>query len=110
MSDGKTRVRPPALTLQLGGFTRTGAAAWVALLVIVVLIVGLVVLLKPAFRWSPLWLSATLWIVFIAYWSAAAKTASPVKSAESPCSRQLHQSLLNLALLLLFLRIPGLKP
>lgn len=58
---------------------------------------------------NPLWLSAALWLLFILYWSAAARNATPAKRSESSGSRQLHELLLNGALLLLFLRIPGLN-
>jgi protein-S-isoprenylcysteine O-methyltransferase Ste14 len=55
---------------------------------------------------SPLWISAALWIVMMAYWSAAAKKSAPVKTAESSASRARHEMLLNLALLLAFIRVP----
>ena len=109
MSDEKTTGERPVVMIKLGGMVLTGGAAGVVLLVIAALILGLVVLMKPTFRWSPLWISAALWISFVIYWSAAAKNASPAKGSESISSRQLHQNLLNLALLLLFLRLPGLK-
>ena len=58
---------------------------------------------------NPLWISGALWLIFILYWGAAARNAAPAKRAESPASRQVHELLLNGALLLLFLRIPGLN-
>lgn len=109
MSPENTSDERPTLVVKIGAMRLTGLAAAVALLVVLGLIAGLVVLARPTFRWSPLWVSAALWILFIVYWSAAAKNASSVKSSESSSSRQLHQNLLNFGLLLLFLRLPGLK-
>ena len=56
----------------------------------------------------PMLLSAAEWSVFALYWSAAAKNASPVKSAESRPSRRVHELLVNLALLLVVFPVPGL--
>jgi protein-S-isoprenylcysteine O-methyltransferase Ste14 len=97
------------VVVKIGGLALTGLPAALLLLAFLAAIVGSIVLLRPAFGWSPLWISAALWIAFIGYWSAAAKDASAAKSAEPSSSRQLHQNLLNVALLLLFLRVPGLK-
>jgi protein-S-isoprenylcysteine O-methyltransferase Ste14 len=104
-----TDVPPRTMVVQFGGFKLTGAAALIALLVMLAAIVGLVWLSHPAFRWGWLWVSAALWIAFQWYWTAAAGNRSASRSEESPRSRALHQYLLNLALLLLFLRVPGLK-
>ncbi len=49
------------------------------------------------------------WVAFNLYWSAAAKNFSPAKNSESRRSRLMHEILLNLALLLLFIRVPGLN-
>jgi protein-S-isoprenylcysteine O-methyltransferase Ste14 len=57
---------------------------------------------------QPLWISIALYCFFSLYWTAAAKNSAPVKSSEPFSSTLLHQSLLNLALILLFFRIPGL--
>ena len=108
MPDERQSPEPPVITLQLGGLRLTGIAALVGLLVLLALIVGLVVWFRSALRWSPLWISAALWIGFILYWSAAAKGASAARTSESASSRALHQNLLNISLLLLFLRVPGL--
>ncbi len=42
----------------------------------------------------------------IVYWNRAAKRSAPAKSRESEASRGLHQLLLNLGLLLAFVRLP----
>jgi len=57
---------------------------------------------------QPLWVSMALVVGFSLYWTAAAKNSAPVKSSEHWASTALHQLLINVALLLLFLRIPGL--
>ena len=57
---------------------------------------------------SLLWVSGGLWILFIAYWSAAARSSAPIRSSESERSRGFHQLLLYAALVLAFYRAPGL--
>jgi len=108
-SDSKSPKQSAALVFKLPGITLVGRAAVIALLVLVALIVALIIYLRPTFSPSPLWVSLALWILFIAYWSAAAKTSSPSKSSESHASRQFHQHLMNAALLLLFIPVPGLR-
>jgi protein-S-isoprenylcysteine O-methyltransferase Ste14 len=51
-------------------------------------------------------LSGILWIVFILYWSAAARGSAPTLSSESVKSRQVHQLLMYGALALAFVRVP----
>jgi len=99
----------PTTTVQIGTLRLTGGAALLALLAIVGLMVALIVRTRPAFGASCLWVSAALWIAFLVYWSRAARTASAARSTEPAASRALHQNLLNLSLLLLFLRLPGLR-
>ena len=55
-----------------------------------------------------MWISVALWCVFSIYWSIAAKDSAPTKSSESVWSRQWHLFLVNAALLLLVLPVPGL--
>ena len=98
--------RRPTAAIQIGKFKLTGASA---LLALVVLIAIPILIFRPAFGWSPLWISAALWIAFMVYWSASARSVAATKSAESPRSRQIHELMLNLSLLLLFIRVPGLK-
>jgi len=57
---------------------------------------------------QPLWVSLALWFLFTVYWSAAARKTAPTQTAEPRGSFLFHQALLNVSLLLLFLRIPGL--
>jgi ABC-type transport system involved in cytochrome c biogenesis permease subunit len=104
-----TDTPPRTMVVQIGGLKLTGTGALIALLVMLAAIVGLVWLSHPAFRWGWLWLSAALWVAFEWYWNAAAGDRSASRSTESAGSRALHQNLLNLSLVLLFLRVPGLK-
>ena len=98
-----------ALIFKLPGITLVGRSAIVALITIVLLFVALIAYFKPKITPSPLWVSAALWILFIGYWSAAAKNSAPERISESQASRRLHQRLMNAALLLLFVPIPGLR-
>jgi len=92
----------PGMSLSL-----TGPWAVIALVTSLALILAItyLVITKTEPR---LWASIGLWMLFIAYWSAAAKNAAPTRSAESPASRQLHQLLMYAAFLLAFLPVPGL--
>ena len=55
-----------------------------------------------------MWLSVALWAAFSIYWSAASKDSAPTKWSESVWSRQFHLFLVNVALLLLVVPVPGL--
>ena len=104
----QTQNQRPTLIFKLPGVTLVGRGAVVALLTLLVLIAALIAYFKPRISPSPLWLSAALWISFMVYWSGAAKNTAPDRSSESSSSRRLHQNLMNAALLLLFIPIPGL--
>lgn len=99
----------PGITIQVGSLKLTGASAIAVLSIILVAIGVLVVWARPALSNWPMWVSAALWIGFVAYWSAAARHAAPTSASEAPASRRLHERLLNLALLLLFVPVPGLR-
>jgi protein-S-isoprenylcysteine O-methyltransferase Ste14 len=58
---------------------------------------------------SPHAASALIWLLFIVYWSAAAKNSAPTVSAESVKSRQLHVLLMYGAIILALVRVPGLS-
>jgi protein-S-isoprenylcysteine O-methyltransferase Ste14 len=49
-----------------------------------------------------------LWIGFSVYWSIAGPNSAPAKTPESRVSKWFHQIVLNAALMLLFLPVPGL--
>lgn len=96
--------------LKLPGIRIVLTGPWSVLaLVILLLVIGGLFYLVIANAGPGLWASAGLWILFIAYWSAVAKNASPTASSESKSSRQLHQLLMYGALLLAFLPVPGLR-
>ena len=100
----------PTVALKLPGISLSlsGASAVIVLATLLVLIVVFVVYLVRANLESMLWVSGGLWILFIIYWSAAAKNAAPTSSSESIASRQLHQLLMYGALALALFRVPGL--
>jgi protein-S-isoprenylcysteine O-methyltransferase Ste14 len=96
-------------TLQLGQLKLTGWSAVAALLLIIGGIVALIVRAHPTRASLPLFTSAALWLVFVIYWSAAARTAGKAERTESRDSRRLHERMLNAGLLLLFIPVPGLR-
>lgn len=53
-------------------------------------------------------LSLLLLVLFSVYWSIASRNSAPTKSSESSWSRQWHLTLVNAAILLLVLPVPGL--
>jgi protein-S-isoprenylcysteine O-methyltransferase Ste14 len=50
-----------------------------------------------------------LWVAFSVYWTIASKNSAQSKSSESKASTAFHQIILNVALLLLFVPVPGLR-
>lgn len=52
--------------------------------------------------------SLGLWVLFSVYWSIAARKSAPTRTSESVWSRQWHLILVNVALLVLVLPVPGL--
>jgi protein-S-isoprenylcysteine O-methyltransferase Ste14 len=50
-----------------------------------------------------------LWVAFSLYWGIAGRNSARTKSSESKRSTVFHQIALNVALILLFLPVPGLK-
>lgn len=49
-----------------------------------------------------------LWLVFSIYWTIASKNSAKTESSESKTSTIFHQVVMNVALLLLFIPVPGL--
>jgi len=96
--------------VQIGALRLTGRAAVAATLALLVAILAALIYFRARILSSPLSISAALWIAFVVNWSvAASKTASaPTQSRESRESRRVHQRLLNLAMLLVFVPVPGL--
>jgi|ERR1041385_3166093 protein-S-isoprenylcysteine O-methyltransferase Ste14 len=97
---------PGRLTIQVGRRAITGPWAVAVLLLLLGLVAVLLVWARPSLR---ILFSGALWVLLILYWSAAAKSSAPRESAESAASRALHTWLLDAALLLLFVPIPGLR-
>lgn len=106
IGDNERESKQKGVVVKLPGVTLTGRSALVVLFIVLILIAGLVIYMRPTLR---MLLSAALWILFIVYWNIAAKGAAPTKSSESQTSRQLHQNLMSAALLLLFIPVPGLR-
>ena len=96
----------PSFGLVIGGLRLSGPAAAIVALLLLAAIVTLVMLAKPSLGMLA---AAAIWIGFLVFWSATAGRGSARKSEESVQSRALHQRLLNLGLLLLFVSIPGLR-
>jgi protein-S-isoprenylcysteine O-methyltransferase Ste14 len=104
----------PTLTLQIGKFKLTGWRAGLVLGGVVGAAVSAFLARRPDLHHNlandwPMLLSAGLWLLFSLYWSAAARNSAAAKSSESRRSTLLHQLLLNVALLLLFIPVPGLN-
>lgn len=107
----------PTLTIQFGKFKLTGWRAGTLIGAIAGAIAGAMIARKTTladFRqhavanW-PMLVSAALWVLFSAYWTAASKNSAAAKRSESAKSTTLHQVALNVALLLLFIPVPGLR-
>jgi len=86
---------------------------WQRLLVWAVRILLLLSIIKVARNPWPLLRSRVfpamlLWIIFWIYWGIAGRNSAPTKTSESTASKWFHQIVLNLALILLFLPVPGL--
>jgi len=54
-------------------------------------------------------LTGALWVLFVGYWSMAARRTAPTERSESAASRAVHTRLMNLSFLLLFFPVPGLR-
>ncbi len=99
----------PTPVIQIGKLRIEGRWAVLVLLAILALIVIQILRHPPTFQKWPLWISAAEWLFFVGYWSRAAKNSAPAKKSESKQSRAIHELLLNIALILLFISIPGLR-
>jgi len=94
--------------IQLGKGAIRGPAATLALLAIFAAIAAALSYWRPSIS-GPMVASGVLWLAFIVYWSKASKNAALAKTAESAESRRVHELMMNGALLLLFIPIPGLR-
>lgn len=98
----------PVVKLQLGRLVLAGRWAWVGIFVLLVLLALLIAFIVHSRPAPEILVSGLLWVLLVVYWNIPLKDAPPAKSAESIKSRQLHQNLLLLAILLLFVPVPGL--
>jgi len=96
--------RPQAM-IKLGGLVLKGPAATVVISVMSALIFLAIFYSRPTVRMLA---SAAIWIVMIVYWNISARNIRPVARAEDPESTRRRQLLLNLAILMLFVPVPGL--
>ena len=103
--DAKAPAELPTTSVKLCKLTLTGPSAAIAIVVMLALLVALLIYAKPSLG---MLLSGGIWVAFIIFWGVTAQRGAPAKSAESRESRAFHQSLMNGAMLLLFLPIPGL--
>jgi protein-S-isoprenylcysteine O-methyltransferase Ste14 len=98
------RERPQA-TIKLGGLVIKGPAATFVIAVISALIFLAIYYSRPTIR---MLVSAAIWVVMIVYWNISARNIRPIARAEDAKSTQRRQLLLNLAILMLFVPVPGL--
>ncbi len=90
----------------IGNVSLAGPVASIVTALLSALVVWLVVISKPTIG---MLLAAGVWLGFLVFWSRTAARAGAGRREESTGSRALHQKLLNLGLLLLFVSIPGLR-
>lgn len=94
---------------------RTGWAIRLPVMVLVLLLIWIAARIgqrlhgAPAFHSSPMWWSVLLWCLFTVYWSVAARNSAPAKKKESGQSRRVHELLVNIALLLAVVPMPGMR-
>jgi protein-S-isoprenylcysteine O-methyltransferase Ste14 len=98
--------RPAALTIAAGAGAVGGAAFSFAMKK-----TGWIANFRMEFSWRdwPMLASVGVWLLFSLYWEAAAKNAAPAVNSESRWSRRLHVLLANVALLVIFIPVPGLR-
>ena len=103
------KAKAPAVVVRIPGlnFTFDGLLALIPISIFLALIISVVYLISRTTQ-TLLWVSAVLWILFMGYWSAVAGQASATRTSESPRSRQIHQILMYGALVVAFMRVPGL--
>jgi protein-S-isoprenylcysteine O-methyltransferase Ste14 len=95
----------PKATIKLGRLTITGPAATAVIAVMSALITMAIFYSRPAIRMLA---SAAIWLVMIVYWNSSVRKIRPVVKAEDAKSIARRQLLLNLAILMLFVPVPGL--
>jgi protein-S-isoprenylcysteine O-methyltransferase Ste14 len=104
-STERTTPERPKAMIKLGSLTLTGTAARTVIQVTLVLVVALIVYSRPTIRMLA---SGAIWIGMVVYWNVSARKIRPVASTEDAKSSGRHQLILNLAILMLFIPVPGL--
>lgn len=100
---------PQQTTIAFGKYRLTGWPAQIVLAALVIGIAAWIAYLRPSLDHWPMWVSIAGWIAFTSYWSAAAKNSAEAQSFESAESRRVHELLVNIGLVLLFVPVPGLR-
>ena len=95
----------PQPMIKLGGLVLKGPAATAVIAVMSALITMAIFYSRPTIRMLA---SAAIWIVMMVYWNISVRTIQPVAKAEDAKSNRRRQLLLNLAILMLFVPVPGL--
>lgn len=80
---------------------------WIVRLALLWLLIKVIRNPGPLLR-SRVFPAALLWIAFSLYWGIAARNSAPTKTSESGKSKWFHQIILNLAILMLLIPVPGL--
>jgi len=93
---------------QVGPLRLTGPAAVAASFVVFGGVAAALVSFRARILSTPLSISAALWIAFAVYWSIAARKTVATESRESRASRRVHEWMINIGLLLIFVPVPGL--
>src|SRR5579862_1613211 len=83
-------------------------AVWIVRLVLLYLIFRVIRNPWPLLR-SRTFPSLLLWIAFFTYWGVAGRNSAPTEKSESTASIWVHQIAMTVALLLLFIPVPGLN-
>lgn len=95
-------------TVQIGSW-KPGRGGILAIRVVVYALLAWIFYMWPPWLHWPMWTAAALWLGFSTYWSNQAKNSAATKSSETAGSRRLHEALVQGALLLLFIPLPGLR-
>jgi protein-S-isoprenylcysteine O-methyltransferase Ste14 len=104
-TSGPAPQQRPQATIKLGSLVIKGPAATVVIAVMSGLITLAIFYSRPTIRMVA---SAAIWIAMIVYWNISARNIRPVAKAEDAKSNLRRQLILNLAILMLFVPVPGL--
>jgi protein-S-isoprenylcysteine O-methyltransferase Ste14 len=110
MTDARNSAEPAPqqrlqATIKLGELTIKGPAATILIALMSALIFLAIFYSRPTIRMLA---SAAIWIAMIVYWNISARNIRPVAKAEDAKSTVRRQLLLNVAILMLFIPVPGL--